>query len=121
MKTYEEQIQDLRDKAEFLRKTNYDSNTHNSFAETMSQAADAIEELTRAHEQWIEQERNAMLKSIPKWIPVTERLPREKETVLTWGKKETILFDWRYDNKWCCFGGVTHWMPLPEPPKEETE
>lgn len=40
---YEELIQDLRDKAEFLRKTNYDSSIHNSFAETMSQAADAIE------------------------------------------------------------------------------
>lgn len=55
----------------------------------------------------------------PQWIPVTERLPREEETVLTWGNQETILLDWRHDNKWCCFGEVTHWMPLPEPPKEE--
>lgn len=52
------------------------------------------------------------------WIPVTERLPREQEAVLTWGKQGAVLLDWRHDNKWCCFGGVTHWMPLPEPPKE---
>lgn len=42
---YEELIQDLRGKAEFLREANRDSSTHNSFAETMSKAADAIEKL----------------------------------------------------------------------------
>ena len=47
MKTYEELIQDLRDKAEFLRKANRYSNTHNSFAETMSQAANAIDKLVK--------------------------------------------------------------------------
>lgn len=55
-----------------------------------------------------------------RWISVEERLPEEDKTVLTWGKQGVILLDWRHDNKWCCFGEVTHWMPLPEPPKEET-
>lgn len=59
------------------------------------------------------------IEKMPRWIPVTERLPREQETVLTWGKQGVILLDWRHDNKWCCFGDVTHWLPLPEPPKEE--
>lgn len=79
---------------------------HNGWAlnETLDEAADAIEELE---------------KYIPRWVSVTERLPREKETVLTWGKQGVILFDWLYDSKWCCFGKATHWMPMPEPPKEE--
>lgn len=41
----------------------------------LEQAADAIEELQAQIDGWIEQERNALLKSIPKWIPVTEELP----------------------------------------------
>ena len=52
----------------------------------------------------------------PRWIPVTERLPKEDEAVLTWGKHKTHLLDWLHDGRWCCFGEVTHWMPLPEPP-----
>lgn len=35
----------------------------------LPKAADAIEELSRAQEQWITHERNALLKSVPKWIP----------------------------------------------------
>ena len=55
------------------------------------------------------------------WIPVTERLPKEQKTVLTWGEQGIILLNWRHDNKWCsCLGDVTHWMPLPDPPKEES-
>ena len=65
------------------------------------------------------------VKSIPaadvrevKWISVEERLPEDDETVLTWGDLQIVMMDWRHENKWCCFGDVTHWMPLPEPPKE---
>lgn len=47
MKTYEELIQDLRDKAEFLQKANCYSSTRNSFSEAMSQAADAINKLVK--------------------------------------------------------------------------
>ena len=60
-----------------------------------------------------------------KWIPVTERLPEEWQDVLTASKYGDIHFDY------VCSSGawygdleyphdpVTHWMPLPEPPKEE--
>ena len=65
----------------------------------LREAADAIEELQK-----------------PKWISVEERLPKEDEAVLTWGKHKTHLLDWLHDGRWCCFGEVTHWMPLPEPP-----
>jgi len=64
----------------------------------------------------------------PRWIPVTERLPEEDGMYLVHGKwsasgrkvTDTCEFyvhdgyfraAWNFD--------VTHWMPLPEPPKEE--
>ena len=70
----------------------------------------------------------------PRWIPVTERLPDESGNYLT------AFGDGRYmavnefmhprgwsteegrkahpNGKWY-WGDVTHWMPLPEPPKEK--
>lgn len=94
MAEYEALIQNLRSIDE------YDT----GYAKLIYDAADAIEELEKV---------------APRWIPVTKRLPREEETVLTWGKQGVILFDWLHDGKWCCFGEATHWMPLPTSPKEE--
>ena len=78
-----------------------------------------------------------MLKSMPKWIPVTERLPEKafpeafpKYPYSNWmliyhSGGKTIDFA-RYcvdDKEWHDDFGevvtdVTHWMPLPELPKE---
>lgn len=85
------------------------------------QAADAIEELLEKFEQ------------LPRWIPATERLPEVDCDVLiavlthfpnrkpirtvtmdyinTEGVWDGASCDWRHE--------VTHWMPLPEPPKED--
>lgn len=66
--------------------------------------------------------------TIQKWIPVTERLPEMHTKVLccgirggrfiaelsTWGNGN-LYWDKR-NGKGC--PEVTHWMPLPEPPKE---
>lgn len=65
----------------------------------------------------------------PKWIPVTERLPDEFEQFLCsvirpirGGKyvREYRVLWCDYDHSWNCDELiVTHWMPLPEPPKGE--
>ena len=88
-------------------------------------AADAIEELLAEREEnyadsWkmaFEVERDTH-----RWIPVTERLPEDRRTVLatvggvvcaafygnyTWAEVETYSIFY-----------PTHWMPIPEPPKE---
>lgn len=67
----------------------------------------------------------------PKWISVKDRLPAYNRTVLTYSPDmaQTMLVDeyagyygedddeW-YEG-WVHRKGVTHWMPLPEPPKED--
>lgn len=60
--------------------------------------------------------------NVPSWIPVSERLPEQGQEVIVYDggvlkpKVYCYLF-WNpnYDN----WARVTHWMPLPEPPKED--
>ena len=65
--------------------------------------------------------------SKPRWIPVAERLPEKRKWVLC--KCQANIVDvLRFENaEWYhdpthvyMYEFVTHWMPLPEPPKEET-
>lgn len=61
------------------------------------------------------------------WISVKDRLPRVFKNVLTIDSKGKIRINWleniigmkgyfAYDS-----GSVTHWQPLPEPPKEDKD
>lgn len=53
------------------------------------------------------------------WIPVAERLPEDGEYVLAYSTQDelmSIAARHRFEN-W----EITHWMPLPEPPKEAKE
>ena len=71
------------------------------------------------------------------WISVEDMLPEECEDVLVYASWERVgLFGdigygdgvkigWNIDGHWCidgkCRVRITHWMPLPEPPKEKWE
>lgn len=74
-----------------------------------SEAADAIEELSK-----------------PRWVSVTERLPEKRKWVLCRCEASIIEVlrwennEWYHDPMHVYYPSfVTHWMPLPEPPKEE--
>lgn len=93
------------------------------------EAADAIDELDTLLDG-VSADNDALCETIerlkkPRWIPVTERLPKKFKDVLTYGKYG-IMID-KYIGQFCgedsfalALRNVTHWMPLPEPPKEET-
>ena len=55
-----------------------------------------------------------------RWIPVTERLPEKHEWVLVRSKLVKMKTDFiSNEGSWYATPGVTHWIPLPEPPKVE--
>ena len=111
----------------------------------MCKAADAIEEMQREYDsiakslcESVELVRK-LRERVPRWISVTERLPEPYTHVLVFCKfnasKRSVNQYWetigkcnRDDNGkryWALYGEalfwtITHWMPLPQPPKEET-
>ena len=95
----------------------------------LEEAADAIEELSR--EVDIDNAAmTAMDAAIPRWIPGTEP-PAEGEPVFVhipcrYRKQESIPMiafweqgQWKEYETHRTIYNVTHWQPLPEPPKEE--
>lgn len=118
---YDELVKNLRDCSEVNSLSRYKRGL-------MKQAADAIEklwELFRSAEKdnakltaWYVEKCNKH-----KWIPVTERLPEKHIRVLLYAKlspkRDYIGVDYiNADENWYTTPNVTHWMPLPEPPKD---
>ena len=93
--------------------------------ELMKQAADAIEDLEFACNRY-EKDYKALCKYLPKWIPMTERAPELNAPCLVYNKSQPMMVGWRVDDKRFRIPGSrfpdhpTHWMPLHEPPKEES-
>lgn len=59
---------------------------------------------------------------VPKWISVKERMPEDEERVLFFAKKPILTIDTTFGwwVKTTKRYKVTHWMPLPEPPGEDS-
>lgn len=106
------------------------------FADAVQQAADAIENTSKAYQMMAEAYEAEVTKR--RWIPVTEQLPEEKinqntldfEYVLcatTFGDVRPYKFGRRIGQGEPHFwngGGyvdtyITYWQPLPKPPKGE--
>lgn len=59
---------------------------------------------------------------VPRWISAEEQLPKEFATVIIWRNDcKNATIGWLIGGHWSVPKGVrvTHWMPLPEPPKED--
>jgi hypothetical protein len=69
-------------------------------------------------------ERLDSLPTVSGWISVKDRLPDTYKPVITYDKYSGVKENWLLKEKPCVNWSqgfhVTHWMPLPEPPKEET-
>lgn len=63
---------------------------------------------------------------VPKWISVEDRLPKPDKNVLTLKNRKRVRIgyysedceEWVINNMVAYDECITHWMPLPEPPKE---
>ena len=107
------------------------------FGATETELAERITELeaevTKCHElQDSYCDRIAELEEAQRWIPVSERLPEDRATILAAFKNREILTASYYEhykgfggveNYWHIegwhSGNVTHWMPLPSAPESE--
>ena len=59
-----------------------------------------------------------------RWISVKERLPEDGQAVIVVFEGRWCMMGWRSQGEWYTRPtitqmGVTHWIPLPEAPKEE--
>lgn len=92
---------------------------------------DCMEELLKdalALIEHLESERDAALAKVPKWISIQERLPQDGQKIVMINEKYpsiTLQGIYKADKTpdtirvlGFGIGKVTHWMPLPEPPKE---
>lgn len=99
-------------------------------AETVKEAANAIENMSEAYEK-LSRHMDDLAALMPRWISVSERLPETPGEYMVayhpcyWDSVHDEikigLDSFRGKTSWAKkkYQRVTHWMPLPQPPKEE--
>ena len=132
---------------EQLRETSIDFGESDYVSVMLIEAANAIEDLIAA----LTASNKVIAKNKLKWIPVTERLPEDRQRVLAIeplltkpkttyyrivyfsdnlesvdslefdGKNRCGFYYYDSDYGFCEVDGITHWMPLPQPPESEGE
>lgn len=110
---------------ELIKRLRHPWENNELISELTNSAADAIENTSKAYQMMAEAYEAEVTKR--RWISVTEQLPEEKHAVIVWEPKYLNHYICVLsEGDWYVFGGygvkvfgVTHWMPLPEPPKEE--
>ena len=102
--------------------------SHSGWAlnKTLDEAADAIEKLQEDSVPIDDMEMILSEVVKPRWIPVTERLPEPGWYLVRCNEvhKHAHRIAYYYNSAWHESNNitefVTHWISLPEPPKEET-
>ena len=119
----------LREHAEWARANEWE--TPITLGDDLAEAADRLEN-QNAHIAALQKEIEKLRRQVPRWIPVTERLPEDRSDVLVvayWHERWGVYMGWCAPERaeWSVHIGigdrndvaVTYWMPLPEPPEEE--
>lgn len=121
----------LREHAEWARANEWE--TPITLGDDLVEAADRIANQS-THIAALQKEIEKLRGQLPRWIPVTERLPE----LQNWGASKVVLGIVQNESGYpppnpcfCVYLGnqqwtirgrmatITHWMPLPEPPEVE--
>lgn len=130
----QELVNALRKHAEWAEGNQWE--TPITLCDDLAEAADQLEN-QNAHIAALQQEIERLRAQLPRWIPVTERLPE----LQSWGASEVVFGLIKSENApslnklndltlcvycdngiWSMPGryvAITHWMPLPKPPEVE--
>ena len=125
----QELVNALREHAEWQRDNEWE--TPITLGDDLVEAADRIAN-QNTHILALQKEIEGLRAQLPRWIPVTERLPKDRSDVLVvayWHERWGVYMGWCAPERaeWSVHIGigdrndvaVTHWMPLPEPPEVE--
>ena len=116
----------LREHAEWQRGNEWE--TPITLGDDLVEAADRIAN-QNTHILALQKEIEKLRAQLPRWIPVTERLPTDpvKKVLIFAPHTHGNIVDvgrylgadgWVLEGWYLTQTSVTHWMPLPEPPEE---
>ena len=129
-------IDEAREILKYIKSSLNDSQVFARHNEALDLAIKALEQQQDIHDNCKQCIEFSEFEKLPRWIPVTERLPKPQEIVMVttkrWGHHDNDLFEnlpeYTYSTYFACYNphsgfndDVVAWMPLPEPYKEDVE